>query len=149
MVKELRKITNKPLFFCWALPHEVIDTAISQALVAPTSKDNVIFDGQSYPPSTTSMAYFKTISLLMGNVSLYIGEFNSGFTNGVKITEDQIYEFVRRFEQFSIYGWAMWRWSYLQDLNIPAFNLTQIIDGKIQPNICFNYFKDAIKKVTS
>ena len=149
MVRELRKITYKPLFFCWILPHEIIDNPLLQALATPYLKDNVIYDGHAYPPSRSRMIYFKSIAILMGNVSLYIGEFNSGFTEGTTLTRDQVYEYINRFRGFSVYGCAMWRWSYIADLNIPAFNLTRIIDGRIQPNIYFSYLTNTVKEVNS
>ncbi|MGB7636994.1 MAG: cellulase family glycosylhydrolase [Nitrososphaeraceae archaeon] len=145
MIRELRKITGKPLFFCWALPHGVVDTPVLQVLATPSMKDNVIYDGHPYPPSISRMLYFRSIALLMGNIPLYIGEFNSGFTNGTTLTQNQVYEYVDRFKSFATYGWAMWRWSYIQDQNIPAFNLTNIVDNRIQPGIYFNYLISAIK----
>jgi hypothetical protein len=52
VVKELRKITDKLLLFCWALLHGVFDNPLLQALVRPTYKDNnLIYDGHAYPPS--------------------------------------------------------------------------------------------------
>jgi len=40
-------------------------------------------------------------------------------------------------------GWAFWRWSYIEDQNIPAFNLTKVINDRIQPGPDFKYFLDA------
>jgi Cellulase (glycosyl hydrolase family 5) len=145
MIKGLRRITDKPLLFCWALPHGgVVDTPILQALASPTLKDNIIYDGHSYPPSLSRMIYFRMVTLLMGNIPLYIGEFNSGFTNSATVTQEQLSEYVKRFRRFRTHGWAIWRWSYIQDQNIPAFNLTQIIDNRIQPGSHFTKFINAI-----
>jgi hypothetical protein len=143
MIKELRKLTDKPLLFCWALPHEVIDNPILQALTSPTIKDNLIYDGHSYPPSVFRMIYFKLITLLMRNIPLYIGEFNSGYTNGSTLTPEQFSQYVKRFKNFGTCGWAFWRWSYIEDQNIPAFNLTKVINDRIQPGPDFKYFLDA------
>ena len=110
-------------------------------------KDNIIYDGHSYPPSVSRMLYFRSVALLMGNIPLYIGEFNSGFKNGTTLTENQVDEYVDRFKAFGIYGWAMWRWSYIQDQNIPAFNLTTIVDSRIQPGIYFNYLIKCIRDI--
>ncbi len=93
------------------------------------------------------MLYFRSIALLMGNIPLYIGEFNSGFTNGTTLTQKQVYEYAKRFKSFATYGWALWRWSYIQDQNIPAFNLTNIVDNRIQPGIYFNYLRNATLRV--
>jgi hypothetical protein len=146
MISELRKITNKTLFFCWALPHRLSDSPLLQRLLSPTIKENVIYDAHSYPPSTSRMMHFRLTTLLMGNIPLYIGEFNSGFTNGVTMTQNELSRYVKRFRNFGICGWALWRWSYIRDNNIPAFNLTKIIDkNKIQPGIYFSYFVNALK----
>jgi hypothetical protein len=148
VAKELRKITDKPLFFCWALPHVVVDNPVLQVLVSPSKKDNVIYDGHAYPPSISRMLYLRSIALLMGNIPLYMGEFNSGFTNGTTLTQNQIYEYIERFKSFGAYGWALWRWSYIQDQNISAFNLTSIVDNRIQPGIYFNYLINATKRAS-
>jgi hypothetical protein len=147
MVKEIRKITDKPLLFCWALSHGVIDNPILQALVAPATKDNVIYDGHAYPPSIDRMAYFRSISLLMGNVPLYIGEFNSGFIDGTSLTQDQVSGHIQNLKDFATYGWALWRWSYIPYKNISAFNMTQIVNSRIRPGPNFNYLKESIKKL--
>lgn len=144
MIKELRKITNKPLMFCWALPRgKVIDNPLLQSLVSPAIRDNILYDGHSYPPSLSRMMYFRLISLLMGNIPIYMGEFNSGFTYGTTLTQEQLSEYVNRFRKFGIYGWALWRWSYREDRNIPAFNLTRIIDNRIQPGPLFKHYTSA------
>jgi hypothetical protein len=147
IAKELREITDKPLLFCWALPHDVMDTSLLQALVRPKMKNNIIYDGHAYPPSVTRMLYFRSIVLLMGNIPVYMGEFNSGFKNGTILTESQIVEYIKRFKDFAISGWALWRWSYMQDKNISAFNLTTIVDNRIQPGIYFNYLLKATKDI--
>ncbi len=144
MIRELRKITDKPLLFCWALPHGVFDNPLLQALVRPSTKDNnIIYDGHAYPPSLSRMIYFKSITALMGNIPLYMGEFNSGYTNGTRLTQTQISEYIKRFRDFGVCGWALWRWSYIKDQNIPAFNLTNIVDNRIQPGTYFKYLTEA------
>jgi hypothetical protein len=142
MIKELREITDKPLFFCWALPRGVSDNPLLHVQTAPTIRDNVIYDGHSYPPSISRMIYFKLICLLMRNIPLYIGEFNSGYTNGSTLTQEQFSQYVKRFKNFGTCGWAFWRWSYIEDQNIPAFNLTKVINNRIQPGPNFKYFLD-------
>ncbi len=146
MIKQLRNITNKPLLFCWVLSHEVIDNPILQALTSPTIKDdNIIYDAHLYPPSIYRMMYFKLVSILMGNVPLYIGEFNSGFTGGSTLTQKQCSQYIDRFKRFGTCGWALWRWSYIHDRNIPAFNLAKVTDNRIEPGIFFTYFKNTLK----
>ncbi|CAN5364641.1 hypothetical protein BH18THE2_BH18THE2_29170 [soil metagenome] len=141
IIKELRRITDKSLLFSWALPHGgVTDNPILQALVSPKIKDNVLYDSHSYPPSISRMMYFRLISFLMGNIPVYMGEFSSGFTNGTILTQEQLSAYVKRFEKFGTHGWALWRWSYIEDKNIPAFNLTRIIENRIQPGPIFNHY---------
>jgi hypothetical protein len=150
VIKELRKITNKPIFFCCVLPHRgVMDNSVFQALASPTIVDNVVYDGHSYPPSISRMLYFRVATLLMAKiVPLYVGEFSSGFNNGTILTEEkQVCQYVKRFKQFGACGWALWRWSYIQDRNIPAFNLTKIIDDRIRPGVLFTYFRNALRTI--
>ena len=49
----------------------------------------------------------------MGDIPLYMGEFNSGFTPGTTLTQKQFSEYVKRFKKFRTCGWALWRWSYI------------------------------------
>jgi hypothetical protein len=77
-----------------------------------------------------------------------MGEFNSGFTNATTLTQNQVYEYIERLKFFATYRWALWRWSYIQDHNIPAFNLTNIIDNRIRPGIYFNYLINATRRVS-
>jgi hypothetical protein len=145
MIKCLRKITDKLLFFCWALPHDVSDNPLLQAQTTPTIRDNVIYDGHSYPPSLERTLYFALIRLLMKNVSLYIGEFNSGYTKGTTLTQKQIYQYLKMFKKVGTCGWALWRWSYMEDLNIPAFNLTKVVKDSILPGRYFMYLINVLK----
>lgn len=147
MIRELRKITSKPLLFCWVLPRKgIIDNSLFQALASPTILDNVIYDAHSYPPSLLRMFYFKAITFFMTkDVPLYIGEFSSGFTDDVNLTYNQISQYINRLKKFGSCGWALWRWSYIQDRNIPAFNLTRIIDNRIHPGPLFTHFINALR----
>ena len=148
MIKELRKMTMKPLILCWALPHLSFDNSLLQARAIPAyhKHNDLIYDGHSYPLSFARMAYFMSIRHLVGNIPLYIGEFNSGFTNGATLDQNQLSEYMHICRKFEVYGCALWRWSYIHDQNIPAFNLTHIIEGKIHPGTNFNYFTKALKK---
>jgi hypothetical protein len=147
MLSDLRKITGKSLLFCWALPHGVIDNPASQALVRPTCTDNnIIYDGHAYPPSLSRMLYFKSIALMMGNVPIYMGEINSGFTENTVMTQDQVYEYLKRLKRFGSQGWAFWIWSYVHDYNIPAFNMVITDNNRIRPGIYFSYLANAIKR---
>jgi cellulase (glycosyl hydrolase family 5) len=138
LIDNLRRITAKPIFFCWAPPHGLIDTPILQAMASPTNKENIIFDCHPYPPSYAYLLYFKLTSKLIGrNVPLYIGEFNSGIRPGFTLGEKQIASYTKRLAVVETCGWALWRWSYIKDQNIPAFNLTNVSNGRIEPNDTF------------
>jgi hypothetical protein len=41
------------------------------------------------------------------------------------------------FKRVGTCGWALWRWSYMEDLNIPAFNPTKVVKDSIQPGPYF------------
>jgi hypothetical protein len=81
----------------------------------------------------------------MGNVPLYMGEINSGFTKNTVLTQDQVCEYLKRLERFGSQGWAFWRWSYIHDYNIPAFNMAITDNNRIRPGIYFSYLKNAIE----
>jgi len=76
---------------------------------------------------------------------MYAGEFNSGIKKGITINETQFIHYINRLKEHSSYGCALWRWSYIIDHDHPAFNLTEIINGKINPNGNFQNFAKAIK----
>jgi hypothetical protein len=75
LISKLRQITNKPIVFCWASPHGLIDIPILQILASPKCKDNIVYDCHPYPPSSIHLLYFKFISLLMGRY--HEGEFDT------------------------------------------------------------------------
>ncbi len=74
-----------------------------------------------------------------------MGEFNSEFRLGPTLTQQQLFEYVNRFRKLGIYGWALWRWSYMEDRNIPVFILTRIIGNRIQPGPLFKL--DCLKDI--
>jgi hypothetical protein len=83
----------------------------------------------------------------MRNVQLYIGEFNSNYEDGTNLSKDQLTKYLRLFQRSKIFGWAIWRWYYTHDSNIPAFNLTSIDNGKISPNVNFSNLVDAVGEI--
>jgi len=140
LIDNLRKITNKPIVFCWAAPHGLVDTPVLQAMASPTDKKNIVFDCHPYPPSYAYILYFKLMAMLIGkNVPLYIGEFNSGIKFGSTLSQNQMSSYAKRLSLLGARGWALWRWSYIQDHNIPAFNLTRVQGDRIEPNESFKH----------
>lgn len=146
MVKELRKVTDKPLFFCAAQSHGLINTAFLQGFTFPITRSNVVYDAHVYPPTCSNLIWFKLNALAIGNIPLYIGEFNSGYTNSTTLSKTQLDGYIQLLKKFDVYGWGLWQWSYVTDSNIPAFNLTEIKDDTIKPNDNFNYLSKLIQK---
>lgn len=68
---------------------------------------------------------------------MYIGEFNAGINKGVTIDGRQLKEYMKQLKHFNVYGGAFWKWSYILDNDIPAFNLAIVINDKIYPNSNF------------
>jgi hypothetical protein len=124
--QRIKEYNNKPLFFSWVLSHTIIDNSFLQTKVSPVTRSNIIYDGYVYPPSFFRVLYFRVIAFLVRNITLYIGEFNSGFEQGTVLTQKQIFQYIKRLNNFLNYGWALCRWSYIPDLNIPAFDLAKI-----------------------
>ena len=146
-IRELRDSTNKPLFFNAAISNITFDNPISQSLVAPNTKENIVYDVHMYPPSSYNLMFFKFASALIRNVQIYVGEFNSGFKYQTSVSKDQLLKYLKLFRQSGIYGWALWRWYYVKDSNIPAFNLTSIANGKLVANTNFFNLTEAISEI--
>jgi len=146
-IRELRDSTNKPLFFNAAISNITFDNPISQSLVAPNTKENIFYDVHMYPPSSYNLMFFKFASALIRNVQIYVGEFNSGFKYQTSVSKDQLLKYLKLFRQSGIYGWALWRWYYVKDSNIPAFNLTSIANGKLVANTNFFNLTEAISEI--
>ncbi|HXS59308.1 MAG TPA: hypothetical protein VN703_00665, partial [Candidatus Sulfopaludibacter sp.] len=108
-------------------------------------KNNLIYDIHPYPPSIPMMTFYKATSFLMDNIPIYAGEFNCGIKKGVTINESDFVKYINLLKQFSVSGCALWQWSWTVDKDYPAFNLTEIIDGKISPNDNFRNFVKSIK----
>jgi hypothetical protein len=77
---------------------------------------------------------------------MYIGEFSSGLKFKSTLTTDQLTAFVKNMKRFGACGFAIWRWSYIPDQNIPAFNMTKIINNRVQPGDHFLSFVNALKQ---
>lgn len=106
MVKELRKITNRPLFFRAPQSHMSIDTSFLQGLTFPITKNNVIYDVHVYPPTYGNLAWFKLNAFAEGNIPVYIGEFNSGYTNGTTLSTSRLDEYIGLLKNSKVCGWA-------------------------------------------
>jgi hypothetical protein len=151
ILEKLTKLTDKTFFICCTYPGFlfVINLPEEQAKIKPSlitnMKDKLIYDVHPYPPSLLTMEFYKISSTLMNNIPMYAGEFNSDTRQGATINEHQIIDYINRLKEFSTYGCALWQWSFIKDNDHPAFNLTEIIDGKINPNDTFRSFINAIK----
>jgi cellulase (glycosyl hydrolase family 5) len=145
-IMNLRPISDKPLFFNAAISNTSIDNPIFQSRVAPKNGDNVIYDIHMYPPSYYNMQFFRFISSIARNLQMYVGEFNSDYKYGANLSKDQLMKYLNLFHRFKIFGCTLWRWYYIRDLNIPAFNLTQVENGRINPNANFINLSDTLKE---
>lgn len=148
-MQELRKCTDKLLFFNAAISHIPFDNPILQSRVAPTTRVNTVYDVHMYPPSSYNMRFFRLVCSLLQNVQIYIGEFNSGYKYGANLSKNKLMNYLKTFHKFKLFGWALWRWYYTQDNNIPAFNLTKICNGKISQNINFCNLIEALRGIYS
>ena len=144
--ERLRKRTSKKLLFNAAISNNSFDNPLLQSLIAPKSRDNLIYDVHMYPPSLGNMLFFKLSAFLIRDTPIYLGEFNSNYIEGTLLSKDQLTQYLKLFHQFNIFGWAIWRWYYSIDNQIPAFNLTSD-NGKIRPNTNFSNLAYAIEKV--
>jgi hypothetical protein len=151
ILETLGTITDKIFFLCCTNSASLfaINLPEEQAKIKPPSstpiRNKLIYDVHPYPPSFLTMTFYKTSSILMNNIPIYAGEFNSGTKKGVAISQTQFVNYVNRLKEFSSYGCALWQWSYIIDNYHPAFNLTQIINGRINPNDNFQNFVKSIK----
>jgi cellulase (glycosyl hydrolase family 5) len=144
IIKNVSIITDKPLFFCFTFSAApgVINLPWEQAKAKPSTNvgNNTIFDVHPYPPNLLTMGYYKRLSTLMDNVTIYVGEFNAGTRKWVTINERKFKKYIKRLKKFKVYGAAFWEWSYKVDDTHPAFNLTKVINDKIYPNRNFENF---------
>lgn len=150
IIREISTITDKKLFLCYSNSASLnaINLPTEQAKTIPSTNDirnRITLDVHPYPPSLLLMEYYKILSSLMGNVSIYVGEFNAGIKKGITINENQLKEYVRRLKDFSVYGCAFWEWSYIKDNDHPGFNMINIDDKKIYTNAIFESFVKAIE----
>jgi Cellulase (glycosyl hydrolase family 5) len=150
IVKKISMITDKILFFCFTSSASLyaINFPWEQAKTKPSFNvgNNIIFDVHPYPPYVLTMEYYKVLSSLMKNISIYVGEFNAGIKKGVEINAIQFKKYIKRLKDFKVSGAAFWEWSYVIDNDHPAFNLTNVIDDKIYSNTNFDNFTNVIKE---
>jgi hypothetical protein len=144
IIKNISPITDKPLFFCFTFSAaiSVVNFPWEQAKAKPSVNvgNNIIFDVHPYPPNLLTMGYYKLLSSLMNNVTMYVGEFNAGTRQWVMINERKFKKYIKRLKQFKVHGAAFWEWSYKVDYTHPAFNLAKVINDKIYPNRNFENF---------
>ena len=110
VLERLGTITDKTFFLCCSNSASLfaINLPEEQAKIKPPStahiKNNLIYDIHPYPPSLLTMTYYKTSSIIMNNMPMYAGEFNSSIKNGTTINENQFVDFVKRLRIFG----ALW-----------------------------------------
>ncbi|MGB8034620.1 MAG: cellulase family glycosylhydrolase, partial [Nitrososphaeraceae archaeon] len=151
LIKNISALTDKTLFFCFTSsdPFSTLNVPWEQAKTKPSDNNAtnnvIIFDVHPYPPNSLTMGYYKSISWMMKNISMYAGEFNAGINPGVRINARQFKDYVKTLKNSNVYGCAFWEWSYIPDKDHPAFNMTTITNDKIYPNSNFQSFADEIR----
>ena len=152
LIKNISALTDKTLFFCFTSsdPFSTLNVPWEQAKTKPSDNNAtnnvIIFDVHPYPPNSLTMGYYKSISWMMKNISMYAGEFNAGINPGVRINARQFKDYVKTLKNSNVYGCAFWEWSYIPDKDHPAFNMTTITNDKIYPNSNFQSFADEIRQ---
>ncbi len=144
ILEKLSLITDKTFFLCTVNSSISIENILPLMLskIKPSKfiKNNLFYDIHLYPPSIPLLIIYKITSLLMDNIPIYAGEFNSGIKKGVTINQNDFIKYIKLLKWFSASGCALWQWSYTRDSDHPAFNLTEIINNKIRPNENFKNF---------
>jgi hypothetical protein len=141
-------LTDKILIFCYAYAGRI--TALNfpwiQSKTRPSFPvgNRIMFDIHPYPPYFVVMMYFKLVSKLMKAGRLFVGEYNSGTGKNVFIGLNQHKRYLKTLNKFFPFGVAFWQWSYLNDKAHHAFNLTKILDGRIQSNENFTNLVNAL-----
>ena len=62
-----------------------------------------------------------------------------GTRKGVIINEKQFNEYVKRLNDFLVFGGALWEWSYIIDNDHPGFNMTRTNENKIYRDTSSSY----------
>jgi hypothetical protein len=175
MTDELRKVTQKIVFFSQQIPASINDPTVdltpeNMAAMAPANKTNVIFKfssgyGVPSPGSYFSkrFAIYQKAGEILG-IPIYIGEWNKverqRTTNTQQnaptfeinpevsdITASEANLIVETFKKANVWGMAYWQWSF-QTNKIPNFNLITVTPptGTIQPTRYLDILKTAYSK---
>ncbi len=148
MVENLEKYTEKPFLFSYVYPNSIRSFGFPwrQSKTRPTikTKNRMIYDIHPYPPYFIVLLYYKLVSALMKNDTMFAGEFNSGVKENATINPKQHSQYIKRLSGFSLYGATFWWWSYELDNAHPAFNLTKVAENRIYPNENFVNFVKSI-----
>ena len=175
MTNELRKVTQKKLFYSMHIPIGLSTESLqvnpqNVAKMAPENKTDVIFKISVYglpapDPDTYDARRFEVFakSAEIAGVPLYVGEWNNVIrektTNEENVTEWQVsreksdinqtqaVNFVQRFKELGVLGWAYWIWDYKEQRlqNYQLANTTT--DNRIAPTKYFEYLKNAVAQI--
>jgi hypothetical protein len=169
---ELRKVTQKIVFFSQQIPASINDPTVdltpeNMAKMAPANKTNVIFKfssgyGVPSPGSYFSKRFdiYRKAGEILG-IPIYIGEWNKVERQRVANTQQNAPSFeinpdasgispteakliVQTFKKANVWGMAYWMWNF-QTNRIPNFNLITVTKGTgiIQPTQYFEVVKTA------
>ena len=175
MTDELRKVTQKIIFFSQQIPASINDPTVdltpeNMAAMAPANKTNVIFKfssgyGVPAPGSYFSKRFdiYKKAGEILG-IPIYIGEWNKVERQRTTNTQQNAPSFeinpdvsdisaseanliVETFKKANVWGMAYWQWSF-ETNKIPNFNLITVAPatGTIQPTKYLEILKTAYLK---
>ena len=151
MIEGIARHTEKPIYFSYVYSNtfESLGFPWRQSKIKPTinPKNQIVFDIHPYPPYHIILLYYKLVSLLMKSKIIFAGEYNAGVNEHITINQMQHSQYFKNLFDFAVHGATLWWWSFEQDNNHPAFNLTKVKDDQIQPNENFEYFCKSIKRI--
>jgi hypothetical protein len=150
LLSGINDLTDKPLIFCYSYSGRLnaLNFPWTQAKTKPSLsvRNKIMYDVHPYPPYFIALSYFQLIAKLMKIDTTFVGEYNSGTSQGIEITLNQHRRYLKTFNRFLPFGVMFWQWSYIKDNDHPAFNLAETIEGKISSNSNFDNLVQAIKE---
>ena len=149
MIEGIARYTEKPIFFSYVYSNSLGSLGFPwrQSKIKPTSspRNQIVFDIHPYPPNHLILLYYKLVSFLIKNKTIFAGEYNTGVKESVTINQTQHSQYAKNLFDFAMHGTTFWWWSYEHDSKHPAFNLTKVVDDRIRPNENFEYFCKSLR----
>lgn len=164
IVNELRKVTQKTIFFDRQVPSSKLYgpikiSAENIAKMAPVNKTNLIFKTTLYnePQSASFGDKIQLFSMAskLSKVPICFCEFNlKPIPSYAKPSENEILnvtisdkimeKFFLKFNQFDAWGWAIWLWTFEKRTN-PNYNLIVNENGILKTTKIFEDYRKTIQ----